>query len=52
MNRLFENSKYLDDKAFVAFATALCRLSAEATGLPFKDDTNVPANKSTRAVRV
>ncbi|KAF7724885.1 hypothetical protein EC973_000598 [Apophysomyces ossiformis] len=49
LNRLFENSKYLDDKAFIAFATALCRLSAEASGIPFKDNEKIPGNKSSRA---
>lgn len=33
--RLFENSKFLDDTAFMSFTRALCRLSAEASGAPF-----------------
>ncbi|KAI9254748.1 hypothetical protein EDC94DRAFT_678828 [Helicostylum pulchrum] len=48
-NRLFENSKYLDDESFIAFASALCRMSSEVTGTPFSDDQSLSKNKSSRA---
>ncbi|KAG0164957.1 hypothetical protein DFQ30_009163 [Apophysomyces sp. BC1015] len=48
LNRLFENSKFLEDKAFIAFTSALCRLSAEASGVPFKDGEKMSGNKSSR----
>lgn len=54
MNRLFENTKYLEDKAFISFATALCQLSAEISGLPFGDDQNVSSSsgKASRMVTI
>lgn len=50
LTRLFENAKFLDDVAFIAFATALCRLSAEASGLPIGEEETSSTNKSARAV--
>lgn len=50
LTRLFENAKFLDDAAFIAFTTALCRLSAEASGLPIGEEEPSSANKSARAV--
>ncbi|KAI8376178.1 uncharacterized protein BYT42DRAFT_573702 [Radiomyces spectabilis] len=50
MNRLFENSKYLNEQAFIDFATALCRLSAEFTGVNFHDtDASSSLTKSFKA---
>ncbi|RCI05076.1 hypothetical protein CU098_010695 [Rhizopus stolonifer] len=46
--RLFENSKYLDDASFMAFASALCRMSSEVSGTPFSDDQSLSASKSSR----
>ncbi|KAI9487745.1 MAG: hypothetical protein EXX96DRAFT_615499 [Benjaminiella poitrasii] len=45
--RLFENSKYLDDKSFIAFSSALCRMSSEISGAPFTtNDESLSTNKS------
>ncbi|KAI9495186.1 hypothetical protein BDB00DRAFT_256465 [Zychaea mexicana] len=49
LNRLFENSRFLDDNAFNAFTIALCRLSSEASGLPSQEDESLPSSKSSRA---
>ncbi|KAI8354550.1 guanine nucleotide exchange factor in Golgi transport N-terminal-domain-containing protein [Choanephora cucurbitarum] len=46
--RLFENSRYLDDKSFMAFSSALCRLSSEVSGAPFSDSQSLSASKSSR----
>lgn len=48
--RLFENSKYLDDDSFIAFASALCRLSSEISGTPFNDPETLSGNKVSRNV--
>ena len=50
LTRLFENAKFLDDAAFIAFTTALCRLSAEASGLPIGEEESSSVNKSARSV--
>jgi hypothetical protein len=50
--RLFENSKYLDDDSFMAFSSALCRLSSEVSGTPFADIEALSSSKSSRAVSV
>ncbi|KAI8971243.1 hypothetical protein BDB01DRAFT_811861 [Pilobolus umbonatus] len=50
MRRLFENSKYLSDDSFIAFATALCRLSSELSGVSFTTDLLPSSSKSSRAV--
>lgn len=50
LQRLFENSKYLDDKSFIAFSSALCRMSSEITGTPFSDQNSMLTSKSSRAV--
>jgi hypothetical protein len=50
LQRLFENSKYLDDESFIAFSSALCRMSAEISGVPFTDNESMATNKSSRAV--
>ncbi|KAI9248499.1 hypothetical protein BDA99DRAFT_548865 [Phascolomyces articulosus] len=49
LNRLFENSRFLDDGAFNAFTVALCRLSSEASGLPSQEEESLPSTKSSRA---
>ncbi|KAI8343085.1 hypothetical protein BC941DRAFT_410389 [Chlamydoabsidia padenii] len=49
LNRLFKNSGYLDGDAFTDFTTALCRLSAHYSGVPFKDGDVDSSNKSSRA---
>lgn len=50
--RLFENSKYLDDDSFIAFSSALCRMSSEMSGTPFIDHaSSLPtSNKASKAV--
>ncbi|CAO3630367.1 unnamed protein product [Mucor hiemalis] len=48
LQRLFENSKYLDDESFIAFASALCRMSSEITGTPFSDHDSLISSKSSR----
>ncbi|KAL0093822.1 hypothetical protein F4703DRAFT_1831802 [Phycomyces blakesleeanus] len=48
LKRLFDNSKYLDNDAFVAFTTALCRLSAEASGVHFSGGEEISTSKSSR----
>lgn len=50
--RLFENSKYLDDDSFIAFSSALCRMSSEVSGTPFIDHaSSLPtSNKASKAV--
>lgn len=48
LQRLFENSKYLDDESFIAFASALCRMSSEITGTPFSDQDSLSSSKSSR----
>lgn len=50
LQRLFENSKYLDDESFIAFASALCRMSSEITGTPFSDQDSLLISKSSRVV--
>jgi hypothetical protein len=50
--RLFENSKYLDDDSFMAFSSALCRLSSEVSGTPFADAEELSSSKSSRAVSI
>jgi hypothetical protein len=50
LNRLFKNSGYLDNDAFTDFTTALCRLSAQYSGVPFSDGALDSSNKSSRAV--
>ncbi|GAN02041.1 protein MON2 homolog isoform X3 [Mucor ambiguus] len=49
--RLFENSKYLDDDSFIAFSSALCRMSSEVSGTPFIDQaSSLPtSNKASKA---
>ncbi|KAL7335661.1 Endocytosis and vacuole integrity protein [Mucor circinelloides] len=49
--RLFENSKYLDDDSFIAFSSALCRMSSEMSGTPFIDHaSSLPtSNKASKA---
>ncbi|CAO3586280.1 unnamed protein product [Absidia cylindrospora] len=49
LNRLFENSKYLDNSAFTDFTTALCRLSAQYSGVPYNDNDHDSVSKSSRA---
>lgn len=49
--RLFENSKLLDEDSFIAFATSLCRLSSEISGVPFNESDSVSFHKSSRVVR-
>lgn len=51
LQRLFENSKYLDDNSFIAFSSALCRMSSEVTGTPFSDNEALSTSKSSRTVR-
>ncbi|KAG1571611.1 hypothetical protein G6F50_004463 [Rhizopus delemar] len=46
--RLFENSKLLDNDSFIAFATSLCRLSSEVSGVPFNENDSVSSHKSSR----
>ncbi|RCI02023.1 hypothetical protein CU098_003406, partial [Rhizopus stolonifer] len=46
--RLFENSKLLDEDSFIAFATSLCRLSSEISGVPFNESDSVSFHKSSR----
>ncbi|KAI9277773.1 hypothetical protein BY458DRAFT_504032 [Sporodiniella umbellata] len=48
LQRLFENSKFLDDSSFIAFTTALCRLSSEVSGVPSQDEDCVLSHKSSR----
>lgn len=50
LNRLFENSQYLDDDAFIDFISALCRLNAEYSGVPYNNGEQESNNKSSRAV--
>lgn len=52
LQRLFENSKYLDDESFIAFASALCRMSSEITGTPFSDQDSLSSSKSSRVVSI
>ncbi|CAO3644476.1 unnamed protein product [Cunninghamella echinulata] len=49
LNRLFENSQYLDDDAFIDFISALCRLNAEYSGVPYNNGEQESNNKSSRA---
>ncbi|CAO3613794.1 unnamed protein product [Cunninghamella blakesleeana] len=49
LNRLFENSQYLDDNAFIDFISALCRLNAEFSGVPYHIGEQDSNNKSSRA---
>ncbi len=48
--RLFENSKLLDNDSFIAFATSLCRLSSEVSVVPFNENDSVSSHKSSRVV--
>lgn len=50
LNRLFKNSGYLDGNAFTDFTSALCRLSAQYSGVPFNDGALDSSSKSSRAV--
>jgi hypothetical protein len=51
LQRLFENSKYLDDNSFIAFSSALCRMSSEVTGTPFSESSeSLSTSKSSRTV--
>ncbi|KAI8636873.1 hypothetical protein BD408DRAFT_396694 [Parasitella parasitica] len=51
--RLFENSKYLDDDSFIAFSSALCRMSSEVTGTPFIDyASSLPTNNKASKAKI
>ncbi|CEP19238.1 hypothetical protein [Parasitella parasitica] len=51
--RLFDNSKYLDDDSFIAFSSALCRMSSEVSGTPFIGHaSSLPANSKASKAKI